>query len=73
MSGPVPDLSPPIHILEQDKVAPMIIIDRLVGLIEGFTQQLIGIPLDNPLSFVYVALNLLALIFATFFGSGSGV
>ncbi|MCL4216904.1 MAG: hypothetical protein KJ052_07865 [Candidatus Hydrogenedentes bacterium] len=50
----------------------MIIIDRLVGLIEGFTQQLIGIPLDNPLSYIYVVLNLFALIFATLFGSGAG-
>ena len=40
-----------------------VIIDQLLG-------QIINIPLINPLSYLYIILNLIFLIFATLFGGG---
>jgi hypothetical protein len=36
--------------------------------LDALFAQLVNIPLINPLSYVYVALNIVLLLFATFFG-----
>ncbi|HOJ32552.1 MAG TPA: hypothetical protein PKY35_10125 [Candidatus Hydrogenedentes bacterium] len=42
--------------------------------IQSLISQIINIPLINPLSFVYVVLNALLLLFSTFLsGSGSSL
>jgi len=43
--------------------------DNFGAVIDQFIGQLINIPLINPLSFVYVILNLLLWLTATLFGS----
>ncbi len=40
-------------------------------IIQSFLGQLINIPLINPLSFLYVVLNLILLLFASFSGGGA--
>ncbi|MBI4559071.1 MAG: hypothetical protein HY706_15920 [Candidatus Hydrogenedentes bacterium] len=42
----------------------MAIVDALGDLFDTFVNQLIGIELNNPLSFLYVVLNLILQFFA---------
>jgi len=46
----------------------MVIIDRLQDLLQTFFNSLVGIPLDNELSILYVAANLLLQLYGLFLG-----
>ena len=41
--------------------------------LDGFLSQLLNVPLINPLSYVYVFLNFLLLVWASFFGGGTAL
>ncbi len=45
----------------------MVIFEGLVQLLESLYNQIINIPLDNALSYIYVILNTLLLLFATLY------
>lgn len=47
-------------------------LDVIGNLLETFRGQIIGIPLDNPLSYIYVVLNIVLLFFASLMYSQDG-
>jgi len=43
----------------------MAILDTLAWILEGLYAQIVNIPLDDPLSYLYMILNILLLLFAS--------
>jgi len=52
------------------EIVEMSILQPLFDLVETLYGQVVSIPLDNPLSYVYVVVNLILLIIATLGGIG---
>lgn len=46
----------------------MVIIDRLQDVLLTFFNSLVGVPLENGLSYLYVAANLLLQLYGLFLG-----
>jgi hypothetical protein len=45
------------------------ILDGLVQMLQMVYSQVVNVPLDNPLSYLYVILNIFLLLFASFGGT----